>query len=461
MSMQSIIQLPGRWITFEDDNVVLSDTRPRVEQPAWLFCEFEGGVSSVVSLEGSPAHAVALIEKRLRADGLIDGEGKILIHKSRSMGAGYQSLFTAVPLDAWQQTYAWAESQPDHCLLVPITSLMWNAIKSGEGLIVQNGRQFSVLALRKHDIIYRSSLAYSEDASDLAMTVGGLAAQVADDLSRNNEDGSEPMTFHWCSLIMPAPIPNEHPESVALAEIFSANTGCSVRQVPMRNFKDKDGRFWLSAIDWMRSKASTSIAANPVASRAAYLAEWALPLASCASLMFAVALGALGARWTLAASEANERATSINQQIAQIEQQTHALDGNVRIPQGFDSALGFVEKAKNLAAAMDPVSGLRLIQDAARDEVRVLRLRVEQPAAEQPISSATTDNRTLRVDGMVDVDRGTPGMQVALFVERLRRHGFNPVPLDPQSGGGTRATSGGIFSYLLTRPSSSPAEPTP
>ena len=145
MSMQSIIQLAGRWIVFDNDTVTLSTTRPRVEQPAWLFCEFEGGVSSVVSLEGSPAHAVALIEKRLRADGMIDGDGKILIHKSRTMGAGYQSLFTAVPLDVWQQTFAWAEAQPDHCLLVPITSLMWNAIKSGEGLVVQNGRQFSVL----------------------------------------------------------------------------------------------------------------------------------------------------------------------------------------------------------------------------------------------------------------------------------------------------------------------------
>jgi hypothetical protein len=106
MSMQSIVQLHGRWLAFGHDTVAVTDSRPRLEGPAWLFAEFEGGVSSVISLEGSPAHAVALIEKRLRADGMIDGEGKILIHKNRSMGAGYQSLFTAVPLELWQQTYA-------------------------------------------------------------------------------------------------------------------------------------------------------------------------------------------------------------------------------------------------------------------------------------------------------------------------------------------------------------------
>lgn len=463
MSMQSIIQLAGRWIVFDNDTVTLSTTRPRVEQPAWLFCEFEGGVSSVVSLEGSPAHAVALIEKRLRADGMIDGDGKILIHKSRTMGAGYQSLFTAVPLDVWQQTFAWAEAQPDHCLLVPITSLMWNAIKSGEGLVVQNGRQFSVLALRKHDIIYRASMAYSEDATDLAMTVGALAGQVADDLARNNEDGSETMVFQWCPLLMPQPLPGESTSSETLAEIFSANTGCQVRQVPTRTYRDNDGGTWLSAIDWVRSRSSTRIAVNPLPSRAAHLAEWALPLASCASLVFAIALGALGARWALAAGEADDRAAQINQQIVQLEQQTQALAGDVRLPQGFDAALEFIEKAKGLSTGMDPVSGLQLIQEAAQDEVRILRLRVEQPAdaAGQAGTNPPADSRTLRVDGMVDIDRGTPGMQVAHFVERLRRQGFNPVPLDPQSGGGTRTSNGGIFSYLLSRTPSSAVEPTP
>lgn len=463
MSMQSIIQLDGRWIVFGDDTVTISTARPRVEHPAWLLCEFEGAVSSVISLEGSPAHAVALIEKRLRADGMIDGDGKILIHKNRSMGAGYQSLFTAIPLDVWQQTYAWAEAQPDHCLLVPITSLMWNAIKSGEGLVVQNGRQFSVLALRKHDIVHRSSMAYSEDTTDLAMTVGALAGQVADDLVRNNGDSSETMRFQWCTLLMPHPLAGEAAGNQALAEIFSTNTGCQVRQIPTRSYTDSEGGTWLSAIDWVRTRSSARIAVNPLPSRAAYYAEWTLPLASCASLLFAVALGALGARWTLAAGEADDRAALITRQISQLQQQTQALAGDVRLPQGFDTALEFIEKAKDLSSTVDPVAGLQQIREAALDEVRILRLRVEPQAGAngQAATGAPNGSRTLRVDGMVDIDRGTPGMQVAHFVERLRRQGFNPVPLDPQSGGGTRTSSGGVFSYLLDRGTSSAAEPTP
>lgn len=463
MSMQSIIQLPGRWITFEGDSVSIGDTRPRLEQPAWLFCEFEGGVSSVISLEGSTAHAVALIEKRLRADGLIDGEGKILIHKHRSMGAGYQTLFTAVPLDIWQQTYAWAEAQPDHCLVVPITSLMWNAIKSGEGLVIHAGRQFAVLALRKHDIIYRSSMAYSEDPSDLAMTVGALAQQVADDLARNDEN-AEPVSFHWCPLLVPEPAQGEVSIQTSLAEIFSVNTGTSVRQAPTQLFVDAANNRWHSAIDWMRSKSSTRIAVNPLPSRVGYLAEWALPMASAASLFIAIALGALGARWTLNAGEAEDRANAVSAEIAQIEQQTLQLRDSISMPAGFDAALDFVGKAKQLADGVDPVSGLELVREAAQDQVRILRLRVDEPAAAQagaaPALAGSTQARTLRVDGMVDAERGTPGMQVALFVERLRRAGFDPVPVDPQSGGATRA-GGGIFSYLIKRPLPALTEPTP
>lgn len=459
MSMHSIVQLAGRWLSFGQDSVAISETRPRLEGPPWLFAEFEGGNSGVMSLEGSSAHAVALIEKRLRADGLIDGDAKILIHKNRSMGAGYQTLYTAVPLDTWQQSYAWAEAQPDHCLLLPITSLMWRTLKPGEGLIVHCGRQMSVLALRKHDIIHRASMAYSEDPSDLSMTASALAQQVADDLSRSDEE-RDPLLFRWCSLLLPASEAEQTPLNERLAEIFSIATGSQVKQVPMHIYRDEHGQSWSSGIAWMRTQASSRDAVNPLPSRAAYLAEWALPMASAASLVIAIALGALGTRWMLAAHDANERSEAISQEISTLEQEARLLADKANMPAGLDGALQFVSKAKALTDGIDPVTGLESVRRAAQDEVRILRVRVEQPA---PGQANAGPPRTLRVDGMVDADRGTPGMQIAAFVERLRQEGFDPVPLDPQSGGATRA-GGGVFSYLLktTTPTSADAvtEPT-
>ena len=123
MSTLSLLHMDGQWLAFDGNRVNRLDTRPKLDRSAVAIVDFDGGVSQVISLEGSPAHAVALIEKRLRADGLIDNESKILIHQSKTVGNGYQALFTAVPLDRWQQMFAWAEDHDDHCLLVPSLAL--------------------------------------------------------------------------------------------------------------------------------------------------------------------------------------------------------------------------------------------------------------------------------------------------------------------------------------------------
>ncbi|WP_374012291.1 hypothetical protein [Pseudoxanthomonas koreensis] len=455
MSLLLLVQQQNNWLTFDSGNVSRNDARPRLQRAAMVVADFEGAVSDVISLEGSPAHAVALIEKRLRSDGLIDGESKILIHKTRTVGAGYQTLFTAVPLETWQQTYAWAEAQPDHCLLVPATSLLFNALKPGQAVVLQSGRQLSVLAMLKHDVIYRSSLAYSDDPEDLAMTAGALAEQFADDLARG-EDNLEPLDVKWCPVLVRRPDEGQPWLDDSLREIFSARSGLQVATVPVRRVLDASGNEFRSGAAWMEATASAAIAVNPGASRAAYLAEWALPLASAASLVFALVLGALGTRWTLSAHEANNRAEQLNEQIGQIDARVDAIRGDQGVSDNFPAVLAFVERARALQQGVDPVSGLAQVREAAANEVRILRVRVEQPVAPgTPVRADANlpDIRepTLRVDGVVDPGRGMPGMQIAGFVERLRRAGYDPVPLDPQAGAGASRSAGGFFSYLLKR----------
>lgn len=388
MSLLLQVQQQNTWLTFDNHHLTRSDTRPRPSRAAMAIADFEGAVSSVISLEGSPAHAVALIEKRLRSDGLIDGESKILIHKSRTVGAGYQTLFTAVPLDVWQQVYAWAEAQPDHCLLVPMTSLLWNALKPGQGIVLQSGRQLSVLALLKHDMLYRSSLAYSDDPDDLAMTAGALAEQFADDLSRG-EDNLEPLDMKWCPVLVPKPDEGQPWLDDNLREIFSSRSGLQISTVPLQRILDDNGNEYRSGADWMASTASTSIAVNPGTSRGAYLAEWGLPLASAASLVFALALGTLGMRWTLNASDANTRSQRLDAQITETEARIAALDAEAAMPDDFQPILDFVQRARKLQRNPDPVEGLNLVRAAAEGQVRILRVRVEEPV---PAGALTRGN---------------------------------------------------------------------
>lgn len=468
MSLLHVIQQQGQWLVFDGRTVSRSPGRPRLPRAAMVVSDFENAVSNVISLEGSPAHAVALIERRLRSDGLIDSESKILIHKTRSVGAGYQTLFTAVPLDVWQQTYAWAEAQPDHCLLIPFTSLLWKSLRPGVGVVLQSGRQISVLALLKHDMVYRTALAYSDDPGDLAMTAGALAERFAEDLG-NAEDSLEPLSMQWCPVLVPRPAEGEPWTDDVLREIFSARSGLPVASVPLRQVVDEDGNEYRSGIGWIQSMAGAPIAVNPLASRIAWIAEWALPIASAASLVFAITLGALGTRWALGASEANARSAQLGEEIAAIEQRIDELRTREAMPENFAATQAFIERAARLQAGVDPSASLALVRDAAAGQVRVLRVRLEEPAPANPVPGmpppqpqpAGNGGYTLRVDGVADSYRGTPGMQVPTFVERLRRAGFDPQPIDPQAGGANTRSAGGFFSYLLKSPVAQPVEVRP
>lgn len=466
MSQLHVIQQQDQWLLFDGQTVSRSDGRPRLQRPAVVVSDFENSVSNVISLEGSPAHAVALIERRLRSDGLIDSESKILIHRTRSVGAGYQTLFTAVPLELWQQTYAWAEAQPDHCLLIPFTSLLFKSLRPGLGLVLQSGRQISVLAMLKHDMIYRTTLAYSEDPSDLAMTVGALAERFAEDLG-NGEDTLEPLALQWCPVLVREPTEGQAWTDDSLREIFSARSGLQVSSVPLREVVDEHGQRYRSGIAWIQQMAGTSIAVNPPASRLAWAAEWALPIASAASLVFAMILGTLGARWALGAREASLRADQLGEQIAAIEQQIAGTQASETVPEAFPATQAFLERAALLQTGADPSASLALVRDAAAGQVRILRVRLEEPPAQAmqgmptPPPAPTADGYTLRVDGVADAWRGTAGMQVPTFIDRLRRAGFDPQPVDPQSGGLNTRSAGGFFSYLLKSPLSPAAESRP
>jgi len=461
MSRQYLIQQHGGWLVFDNGRVSRSETRPRPQRSALAITDTEGSVSSVASLEGSPAHAVALIEKRLRADGLIDNDSKILIHKVHTVGAGYQALFTAVPLDLWQQTFAWAEAQPDHCLLVPATALLWSKLGVGQVLVCQSGRQLTVLARLKHGMVYRTTLAFSDDPGDLAMSAGALADQLAGDLQAS-EQAMEPLKAFWCPLLVPRPQDGEAWLDDTLREVFSARSGLAIDSVPLETVSDEDGRHYRSGAHWLVQGASPMLAANPMASRLAYIAEWALPLASAASIVFAIALGSIGARWTLSAAQATEQSRQLQAQTAETDTRIGAMARDQQIPADFPGAVAFLERISALQQTIDPVAGLADIRQAAADGVRIMRVRLELPVAAGRAAqngAISVDRPTLRVDGVVDPARGTSGMQVPNFIERLRLAGYDPVPLDPQGG---NVGAGNFFSYLLkTQVAATAGNPTP
>lgn len=453
MTRQILIEQHDRWLLVDEERVSAHQGRPRPSRTAVALAEFEGAGSHVISLEGSAAHAVALIERRLRADGLVDGEAKILIHSTRTIAAGYQTLFTAFPLETWQQYFAWAEAQPDHCLLVPIPSLMWWRMSPGQGMVMHNGRRLSVLARLKNNIIHASTMAFSEDADDLAMSAGALAQQFADEMARS-EDAVESLQLRWCSMLVDDALPGEQPLDQVLREIFSARVGVNVESVPHRAVRDSEGRSYRTAAFWLNMRAMPQIAVNPTSTRLAFVAEWMLPLASIASLAFALVLGAIGVRWAINVGDAHKRATAMATEAEQINARIQALAGQQQVPEDFAGFQGFLAHAVTLQQAHDPVAALAMVRAAAGDQVRVLRVRSDGDRADSSAGSVAL----LRVDAMVDPLAGDNGQQLSAFVQRLRQAGYDPQPIIPQAMSGAAPGAGSHFSYLL-RPLAAGAAP--
>ena len=458
MTRQILIEQHDRWLMLDEERITAHEGRPRPTRTAVALAEFEGAGSHVISLEGSAAHAVALIERRLRADGLVDGEAKILIHSTRTIAAGYQTLFTAFPLETWQQYFAWAEAQPDHCLLVPMPSLMWWRMSPGQGMVLHNGRRLSVLARLKNNIIHASTMAFSEDADDLAMSAGALAQQFADELSRS-EDAVESLQLRWCSMLVEEAEPGRPALDEALREIFSARVGVNVESVPHRTVQDSDGRSYRTAAFWLNMRAMPQIAVNPTSTRLAFVAEWVLPLASIASVAFALVLGGIGVRWAMNASQAEARTAQMAAQTREIDDRIAALDTQQQIPDGFQGFQQFLGHAVNLQQAYDPSQALAVVRDAANGQVRVLRVRAEPAQAADPNQPAQPVQASmLRVDAVVDPLIGINGQQISSFVENLRRAGYNPEPIATQGISAAASGQGGHFSYLL-RPMAAGANP--
>lgn len=545
MSTLSLLHLDGRWLSFDDDRVRQLNARPKLERAAVTITDFGGAVSQVIALEGSPSHAVALIERRLRADGLIDNESKILIHQTKTVGNGYQALFTAVPLDRWQQMFAWAEGHDDHCLLVPSVALLWRMLRPGRGIVLHSGRQFTFVACLRNRIVHASALAFSEAENDLTMTVSALADRAGRELAGADE-ALETLTVEWYGSLTRAPqhaangteaeaeaapalrddeTPTQRtaalkpqppldqpadteadvnnaastdpftfdgqfdpPETVdatddpspeaapapaplppriargrwsdeALMEIFSANSGTTVRLGPHVLVRDAEGVLYRSGVARLAASASALTAVNPPASRLMYLAERVLPWASAASLLLALALGGLGGRWTLAANDAHGRAEALDAQIAQVEAEITALQTRQTMPETYPQLLRFVERAGSLQRSLDPNAALRDLRMAAGDDVRILRLRLDPGLDGNPDGKGGS----LRVDGMVNHQPGSDsqGMQVARFVQRLRAVGYVPEAIDPQMGNARSQSPGGSFSYRLRRADATDVGPTP
>lgn len=514
MTPQLLLHQDGRWLAFEGEAVKALDGRPRVDRSSVVITDFDGAVSDVASLEGSPTHAKALIERRLRADGLLEGDSKVLIHHLRTVGNGYQALFTAVPLDRWQPMFAWADDQDDHCLLVPTMALLWKLLAPGRGVVLHSGRKVVFLAALRGGVVHASALAFSDARDDLAMTVAALAERAGRLLSM--DDGAlEPLEVQWIGALTPLPAvvargaaapraPRRAdpvldrwptPEDTTTERTDAASPSMSFdgqdeyRHAPPSTGEappapaaepppsiDGDGALdeRLIEIFAANSGASVALAAHvEVVDAAGRRCRSGIPpLAARAGA--GVAVNSPAARAMHVAERVLPWASAASLLLAL---GLGALGGRWTLAAHAENTRAEALRAE-IAAIDDDIAALAPRQGipgdygplldfvaratslgAALDPTATL-LELRDAAAGDVrllrvrLDSPAGEPTTLRVDGVVNyaaADDAGQGQQVARFVQRLREAGYVPVAIDPQADSARAGAPGGLFSYRLTR----------
>ena len=234
MNEAIVLHMDKLWFLFEGESARVVPEFPRLDGPAVVITDFGGALCGVAAVGGRSAYAEALIGRRLRDEGLIDGEARVLVHHVLKDGGGFQALYTAVPIDIWQRMMSWAQAQQETCLIVPQAAAMCQVLPRGDqGVIFRHKRRLSLLLRRREGLGYFSVLSLSDGREDLLASVKTLANRF---LERSS--AAEPtVDFRWFSLSGPGVAD----EDEGLCAAFAQATGARATRVDVSLFHGENG----------------------------------------------------------------------------------------------------------------------------------------------------------------------------------------------------------------------------
>ncbi len=424
MSMLTVFHLGGRWLALDDSRLVELPEYPELDLPVMVVSDFNHALTGVMSLEAKPSMAAPLIERRLRDEGMVEGETRLEISHLVRVGKGFQALYCAIPMIDWQNMISWAGSRSDHCLVVPLLSVARRLLKPDQAVVLRHGNQVTFLTMDAHSIQHADTLAYSKDSAGVRDAVNSLADRVRALLGQ----GQKPARVVWYALDAQ---PGQDDE--ALAASFAQASGMDVQLGNHRSLILASGDTIQSAMPEVAAAAQVSDATTSRVSGLMLMAERALPMA--AVLVAVVALGLFLLSWH-GRSQAAERLDSAQQmrtQAGSLEAKTRAQLATLKQDSdALQHTRMFVQRLANASRGQDLSEALVKIRQAARTWVRVLRVRMGEP-----------DHR-LYVEGAID--EGPSGAKsLALFIANLRAAGYEPIAVDPPLG--TRSAN--YFAYAL------------
>ena len=304
-----IINLDNQWLIMQGENLREIDKPEELSSTNLILTDFNDAVFGLETVSGPVEHAAALIEKRLRDIGLLDGPSKIIVHNTRKVGDTATVLFTAIPAENYSEYFELVSKQNDHCLVIPLLSVLNKQINTdtdeSHAIVFHHNREFDLLIVRDKKIRKISRLtSFSTSDEDVSSTVETLAKEI----NEANLNINQPLkSIKWMSFLEAADSSKNSQKKVAKL------TSIEVIEEHHSDIIFK-GKKYRTVLPQLLKNINSKDAANDNTSQVLYNSEKLLPMvAAFLAIVLTVVLFNL---W------------SWNNQIANIQQELSQSDRN-------------------------------------------------------------------------------------------------------------------------------------
>lgn len=403
---------------------------PRLKHPALVVLDLDEVHTDVWRFDGKGEYASALIEKRVRQEGLVEGETHIVVHRLLTLPGGFQAYFSAVPLELWQRALQWSDHQRDHALVMLAPGMLCHGVGVGQCRVWVAERRWQAFAQTDAGMVYRNTqgLGRAEDALESAAQL--LAANLVQALPLGVRLSGQVGAF-WAQA---TPGAAESAAMPVALETLRDSLGSGLSLAPHAVLVPQgDGAQRASVVHTLlpqwAPRAASAHAQNPALARMAWRAErWVGALTLFTAVVGGGLLG-MGV-YAHAAARAEQRAT------AMVKTELEALQGRVQAVAAFKSPeelLPVAEFARLLddGKRHDPVDLLGLLKRVTGPDMHLHRVRLDGGAGKP---------KSYRIDGQVALGAARA---VSDWTASLAAAGWTLRALEPVDAGV------GAFSYEL------------
>ncbi len=406
-----------------------------------------GSISGIFNFEGDSEHAKVLIERRLRTNGAIDDEAKIVVHETLEATGSYQALFTAIPIVEWVRIMSWAEVQKNHCMVVTLMDCLKNELKKpGEAIIYKGEKELVFLAWLPSRFIQFTIQTFSSAREDVLSAMPALADRIESELADIGADKETKLLIRWASY--DAQDSQNQPDDEFI-QIVTNRTYSNIQPLKHHRLKNTNtDELVCSAIPEFLANFKLSNALNSSQEKIQFAATNYTSKMAFFAIFVALFAMVQTVLYTVQISQLSEKIDNKRKQIQVVEASIKDLASSKSIETEYKEIQKFLMNAIEIKERFDVVTLLQTLKYASSTGTRVLRVygEVKDNGNKGDKSNGNQSQLFINVGTELDGNRAP----IIRFMDTLKNVNYEVIPVDSQVTDGT-LTLGNVSTFQLRR----------